>query len=220
MNFISKHLRLVLIHNWYNLSGTLILSEGLTTIGREVFRENGNLSEVIFPESLVSIGFSAFESVRLTSITLRSNISIDTQGFKGNALTSIISEILNPSSFPIPSRDITRGDIDLVIPSGTSQAYIDAGWTGFKSVTEANDPTLSISDNTLQENAIKLYLSDAKLVVENKNSNLIALELYDLSGALVFSTIENVVDTTVFSKGVYVLRITFTEGTVVRKIVL
>ena len=206
-----------------SLSGTLILPEGLTIIERDAFLDNTNLSEVIFPTTLSTIGKEVFASVPLKKITLRSNISIGSRAFGSHALTSIISEIINPSGFPINSNDISNSDranIDLVIPSGTTQAYIDAGWTGFKSVTEANEPTLSISDNTLQESAIELTLLDTQLVVENRNSNLIALELYDLSGALVYSTIENVVDTAVFSKGVYILRMTFEGSTVVRKIIL
>jgi hypothetical protein len=108
----------------------------ITTIGNEAFRNRG-VRTISFPSTLTTLRFRAFrDNNSLTSVTIPASVtSIATEAFFGTGLTEIISESINPSTI----NNGTFGDktkIDVFIPQGTTQAYIDAGWTGFKSRVE------------------------------------------------------------------------------------
>jgi hypothetical protein len=118
----------------------LISKDGLdftiTTIGNSAFR-NAGVRTISFPSTLTTLRFRAFRgNGSLLSVTIPASVtSIATEAFFGTGLTEISSESINPSTI----NNGTFGDkikIDVFIPQGTTQAYIDAGWTGFKSLVE------------------------------------------------------------------------------------
>ena len=73
------------------LTGELIIPDGITSIGERAFADN-KLTSVTIPNSVTSIGRSAFASNQLTSVTITiGNIvtTIGSEAFAGNQLTSI-----------------------------------------------------------------------------------------------------------------------------------
>ncbi len=125
-----------------------LLSKGgidfsIVTIGNSAFRNKGARS-IIFPSTLIALEFRAFrDNGNLTSITLTENITnIGQESFLDSNLTEVFSEIVNPPNVN-NSTFGNRDEADLYIPAGTTQAYINAGWTGFRSIIEPGKTTLS-----------------------------------------------------------------------------
>ncbi|BFP39435.1 hypothetical protein FGF1_02800 [Flavobacteriaceae bacterium GF1] len=87
----------------------------VTSIGEGAFY-GGLLTEVTIPNSVTDIGDSAFAS----------NPNLETVTVKAT----------NPPSLHAAAFQ-NRDQIDLIVPVGRTQAYEDAGWTGFKSITES-----------------------------------------------------------------------------------
>ena len=78
--------------NCSNLSGTVILPEGLQEIGSFAFSGTG-ISGVTLPQSLIKIGEQAFSKAKLTDIVLPGNLrSIGVQAFSSNQLISVTVE--------------------------------------------------------------------------------------------------------------------------------
>ncbi|SHG75190.1 leucine-rich repeat protein [Winogradskyella jejuensis] len=108
----------------------------ITTIGNEAFRNRG-VQTLQLPSTLTTLEGRAFRdngSLRSTNIPVNIT-SIGGEAFFDNGLTEIISESVNPPT--INNGTINpRNNINLFIPQGTMQAYLDNGWTGFKSIIE------------------------------------------------------------------------------------
>ncbi|MGH1385805.1 leucine-rich repeat protein [Kordia sp.] len=125
----------------------------ITTIGNTAFR-NQNIQTITLPSTLTTLAFRAFrDNSSLRNVTIPANVtSIGGEAFFSNGLTEVIAESVNPPT--INNGTINpRSDIDLFIPQGTRQAYIDANWTGFKSIIEQG--TLVVES--------KVYLQGASL---------------------------------------------------------
>ncbi|MDD5659626.1 MAG: leucine-rich repeat domain-containing protein [Actinomycetota bacterium] len=74
--------------NTYNLT-SVIIPYGVTSIGNSAFYEN-NLTSVIIPNSVTSIGNSAFDGNLLPSVDIPDSVtSLGEQAFNDNLLTSI-----------------------------------------------------------------------------------------------------------------------------------
>ncbi|GAA4106168.1 hypothetical protein GCM10022393_00460 [Aquimarina addita] len=115
---------------------SVIIPNSVIIIGEYAFYDN-DLTTITIPESVTTIGDAAFYANDLTSITIPKSIkTIGDSTFGYNELTSVISESLHPATLNDGVFD-NRSVINLSIPTGTTQAYVTAGWTGFKSVTEA-----------------------------------------------------------------------------------
>jgi hypothetical protein len=137
-----------------NILETITLPRSLTSIGDHAFESNG-LTNVSFSEGLITIGNSAFEYNELSTVTLpRSLTSIGGYAFTSNRLNAVIAKGTEPASIEASSFDINWGtyEIDLYVPEGTKPAYINAGWTRFKSI---NSVVIGL--------AIKVYLEGASL---------------------------------------------------------
>ena len=68
----------------------VVIGEGITRIGDNLFLSCSNLEEVILPQSLTSIGYSAFGLTGLTRLELPHNLrSIGHYAFAGTPLTSV-----------------------------------------------------------------------------------------------------------------------------------
>lgn len=89
----------------------LVLPNTLERLDFRAFRNNKGLTEVIIPESVVSFGTEAFR---------------DCTGIRTITCLGTTPAGINDNRFA----DETL--IDLTIPEGTLQAYLDAGWSGFK----------------------------------------------------------------------------------------
>jgi len=144
---------------WQNQLSSVKIPESVTSIGQRAFGHN-NLTEVTIPDGVTRIEQWTFAQNKLTKITIPANVEhIGNQAFFDNQLTEVtISGSLksidlyafqnNPDlhlmtveandppslhedAFTNPDRD----QIDLVIPTGKKQEYLDNGWHGFRSIS-------------------------------------------------------------------------------------
>ena len=76
----------------------VIIGEGITRIGDNLFLSCSNLKEVMLPQSLTSIGSSAFGLTGLTQLELPHNLRyIEKNAFSGTPLTSVTLPLLTKS---------------------------------------------------------------------------------------------------------------------------
>ena len=114
-----------------------------------------------------------------------------------------------------------RSGIDLVIPTGSMGSYVTdpaAEWTGFNSVTES--ATLSTSSFEFNNN-IKLLTNknDIKITFSN-NLQLQKYTVYNISGVEVAKGNINEIPTTSITSGIYLLKLDFDKGEIVKKIII
>ncbi len=158
---------------------SVTIPNGVTSIQQQAF-ENNQLTSVTIPNSVTSIGLSAFNSNQLTSVTIPNSVtSIKDYVFAGNQLTEVtipgnvtsiggwafavnpnlVTVIVEPSNPPTLHEDAFqdlinnidfRHQIDVIVPKGKRQLYLDNGWTSFKSITEVVEvgDTLSVDHIT------------------------------------------------------------------------
>ncbi|MEM6684968.1 MAG: leucine-rich repeat protein [Bacteroidota bacterium] len=109
----------------------------ITTIGNEAFR-NAGVRSVSLPSTLTTIRFRAFRSNNnLTTVTIPASVtSISIEAFSDGGLREVIAEGTVPASINANGSFGTKTNVDIFIPQGTTQAYVDAGWIGFKSLIE------------------------------------------------------------------------------------
>ncbi len=122
---------------------TLYIPNCIISIGKEAFRQN-SLRTISIPDSVTSIEEAAFMDNRLTNIIFPSSITdIGNFAFSNNPLTDIIAlgetpAITLESASGSLGDDVfhNRSNIDLVVPMGAKDQYINAGWINFKSINE------------------------------------------------------------------------------------
>jgi len=137
----------------------VVIPGAVTWIGKNAFLNN-NITSVEIPESVTSIGEQAFAHNELTSVTTPSNVSwirrwtyssnlltevtisskvtrIDLYAFLDNPDLRLVTVEANdpPSLDKNAFSNAYRDQIDLVVPVGTMQDYLDNGWDGFKSIS-------------------------------------------------------------------------------------
>lgn len=137
---------------------SVVILEGVTRIGDRSFLGN-QLTSIVIPEGVRSIGEHAFGSNQLTNVVIPESVTFIRHGaFRNNKLKSLVipSKVVNIERFAFLDNDLeiitslslyprilapnvfdNRENIGLIIPKGSKQAYLDKGWTGFYSITEA-----------------------------------------------------------------------------------
>lgn len=165
---------------WYRYQWditSISLPDGLTSIGAHAFSNCSALATINIPESVTSIGRCAFIGCRslnaislpdgltvidycfagcsaLTSVTLPPNVTYISEAFTGcSALTTVKALMTDPWTLGKDAFSEINPACKLIIPAGTRQAYIDAGWTteifpgGIIEMGDANgDGTISVAD--------------------------------------------------------------------------
>ena len=109
----------------------------VTAIGEGAF-QNKELTDVEIPASVTSIGERAFSDNQLTEVAIPDNVeSIGFHAFYNNPDLGLVTvEANNPPVFDATAfANANRHQIDLVVPIGKRQDYLDNGWDGFKSVS-------------------------------------------------------------------------------------
>ncbi|WP_109299598.1 leucine-rich repeat protein [Aquimarina sp. AU474] len=111
-------------------------------IGEEAF-QNNELVSVEIPSSVTSIGEMAFSDNLLTEVTIPGSVqSIGSQAFYNNPTLDLVTVGANtpPALDAIAFVNANRHQIDLVVPMDTRQAYLDNGWSGFRSISDGSTP--------------------------------------------------------------------------------
>lgn len=232
----------------YNLSGKIIIPEGVTTIGVSSFEATA-IESVELPSSLVTvtdgsmvidaIGAHAFENCRsLRDINIPESVTtIRTSVFSGcTSLTTItlpkgvtwvcgsafqdcigLKEIRVHASVP-PKADYQafyRVDTEtckLMVPEGTRDAYKEADeWKGFD-IQE--DATLSIQENEINNDSIKVYAVQNGVVIESSVS--IPVNVYSISGNLLYEGLSDNKSYIELEQGLYIVK----AGDVTTKVVI
>ncbi|WP_299014383.1 leucine-rich repeat protein, partial [uncultured Polaribacter sp.] len=132
---------------FFNFNTNLVIPETTTDNNNNTYAVTG-------------VGANAFEDSAIVSVTLPASITaLGNEAFKNAAVTSVRSNSTTPAT--LNAGVFNKSEIDLIIPFGTTAAYVAAGWTGFKSVTELD----FVVDNILY----KITSSTAPLTVEAIN---------------------------------------------------
>lgn len=171
---------------------SLVINDGIETIGRDAFRENWNLKSVVFPSTLKTIGEYAFYNCEYNLRKIELPASLDSIGdYAFSRLRNLASVIcrnqrpfnINESVFSIeenwdysgesPKQTFTKSPATLYVPDGTKASYksID-GWNMFAEIVEGE-----LKEATV-EGLIYSYLegkSNATVIGRSDN------EMYDIN---------------------------------------
>ena len=122
----------------------------VTAIGEGAF-QNKELTNVEIPVSVTSIGQRAFMDNQLTEVAIPGRVeSIGFHAFFNNPDLGLVTAGAN-----IPALDATafananRDQIDLLVPRGRRQEYLDNGWNGFRSVKEGIGVSIEAPTETI-----------------------------------------------------------------------
>jgi len=145
---------------------SVIINDGVTTIGDCAFFDRINLVSVTIPNTITYIGSASFKNCdSLYMIVIPENVMlIGERAFEGCTNLSIVNSLINNpmqtdaiiSFYSIfPNHTINSGI--LFVPQNTAEAYKRAnGWNDFKKIREKininnNDNTVTKNDETIKE---------------------------------------------------------------------
>ncbi|MDR0841557.1 MAG: leucine-rich repeat protein [Christensenellaceae bacterium] len=140
---------------------SVILPEGLVSIGANAFADNQITSITPLPSTLASIGASAFQSNLLTSLTLESGISIGNYAFRNNSLTTLV---LPSSLTSIPRGAFMENELSSVDLSNITEL----GDSAF----EANSFDTVALPNTLTAYGNRVFAGNGKYVIVTGGNGL------------------------------------------------
>ena len=222
----------------YNLSGKIIIPEGVTTVGVSSFEATA-IESVELPSSLVTvtdgsmiidaIGAHAFENCRsLREINIPESVTtIQASVFSGcTSLTTItlpkgiisvlgnafqdctgLKEIRVHASIPPKAyyQAFYRVDTEtckLMVPEGTRDAYKKAD--EWKEFDIQEDATLGIEEDEINNDSVKVYAVQNGVVIESSGS--IPVNIYSISGDLLYEGLSDDKSFIELVKGVYIIK--------------
>ncbi|MFB9052741.1 leucine-rich repeat domain-containing protein [Formosa undariae] len=185
------------------------------------FWQCANLQTIDIP-SVEAIYVGAFNAAGLTSITLPTSLTVlDETNYNifRNITTLTQVTVENPTPIALTYSDptdttssifaTTLGSANLTVPNGSLAAYQAAEvWKDFASITEA---TLSIDSN--EKAVFKSYPNPVNDRLYFSSKAIASVEIYNLLGSKIASQkVNDGVDTSALSKGMYLVRCQDAEG--------
>ena len=193
-----------------NALESVTIPGSVTTIESDAFRDN-QLTSVVIPDGVTSIGNSTFRNNHLTVVALSSTVtSIGGNAFKGNqGLALVTVEATDPPSLHENAFAFAdRGQIDLIVPAGTREDYLNGGWTGFRSITEEGlvltaGSNIEFKDFTVYPNPAR----DKVHIDPGPVQQLKQVNIYTMTGAYLYSESGPEINTGRLSRGMYLFEI-------------
>ena len=222
----------------YNLSGEIIIPEGVTTVGVSSFEATA-IESVELPSSLVTvtegsmvidaIGAHAFENCRslreinipesvttiqalvfsgctsLTTITLpKGIISVLGNAFQDcTGLKEIrVHASVPPKAYYQAFYRVNTETCKLIVPEGTRDAYKEAD--EWKEFDIQEDATLGIGEDEINNDSVKVYAVQNGVVIES--SGAIPVNVYSISGDLLYEGLSDDKSFIELVKGVYIIK--------------
>jgi len=153
---------------YINQLTNVTLPDGLIEIGESAFSFN-QLTNIELPESITELGRGAFRRNQLENIRIPSSIEkIGDVAFLDNLITSVNVLAIIPPTITNTTFDDTSV-IDLIIPSGTEEAYLAAGWTDFAGINEFDE---DLTDGVLFYNITSTAPNEVQVIGGNPPSDL------------------------------------------------
>ena len=165
----------------------------------EVIDYIGSATEVEIPETVDDNG----ETYTVTAI--------DANAFSDNPdLTTVKIEATHPLSIH-EDAFADRSQINLVVPAGTRDDYLNEGWTGFKSISDGT----VVSIEEAEKGNIILYPNPARDKVHidpGPGQALKQVNIYTMTGAYLYSEKGLEINTSSLSEGMYLFEILTQTG--------
>ena len=139
---------------WYSIRNsikTVIIGEGVTSIGRYAFQSMG-ITSVSLPQTLTSIGEWCFSYTNIASIVFPSSLtSIGEYCFYSNgSLSNITMEGTTPPSLGGYAFSGTPSNTKIKVPCGYADAYRNAsGWSGLYAAIEEDCSGVEIPEYSI-----------------------------------------------------------------------
>lgn len=195
------------------------IGTAVTSIGRSSFGVNA-LTNVVIPNNVITIGDFVFAANPLKTVTI--GIGVKTIGANAFAGNSTLEKVIAQGTTPAAIKSFSfgnRSNTDLIVPEGTINTYLSAGWTGFKSVTE--DGALGTDHFALNAKFVSILITDNWLSVKlpTETSTLEHYSIYNISGVSVLTARQDPVSIAHLPHGVYIAVLTLDSGVISKKFV-
>lgn len=198
----------------------------VTSIGEYAFIETG-LTSVVIPNSVTSIGYYAFAfNENLASLTIGEQVvTIGDGAFSfNNNLTSVTALMVTATDINNTVFEyVAQADCSLTVPSASVSSYTgQVEWAKFSPITGST--TLSTKDLN-SNNSVSVYPNPVQneLFISSNNVDKTTVKVIDLNGNVVIqkilSTSVNSVDTSILTKGMYLIQVSSNEGTTTKKVI-
>lgn len=192
----------------------------VTAIGENAFAGVYDNSSSPFGKSSASASISS-----ITSITIGENVtSIEDYAFV-NCANLVSITCLNPNVVAINATvfdGVDQSNCSLTVPSNSLATYKAAAvWKDFSPLTASS--TLAVTNFSITNN-VSVYPNPVynELMIAQHSANKASIQLFDTTGrVLIHQTVsdtENSIDTSSLSKGIYFIKISTTEGTIIKKV--
>lgn len=188
---------------------TVTFPISVTKIMDYAFVECAGLTSIRIPDSIIEIGKLAFgHCEKLETVVIGRNVSaIDYVAFYSPNIRKVDVLALNPPEYP----EVTYDDTGIVsteayekavlsVPVGSLEAYKSAeGWKEFKNIQEKDFGGV----DGVKDDAVSVTVNGESIEIAGAENARV--EVYNLSGQLVYSGIDTTIDG--LARGIYIVRV-------------